>query len=117
MLKVLLLFFSVAAIKTSFLAHISILDRKGGLSGSETWRRGIGDFHRAPLHLWVIMVACEVFFSLSTTYRQNDLNLKCKRRKISPSVFLAFAGAVSRKQVVMWSSRTLFPTLGTSKQI
>lgn len=86
-LNILLLLFSVAAVKTSLLAHISILDRGGGLRESESSRGGIGDFHRAPLHLWVIMATCEEFPSLAISYRQNVLNLKCTCRKISLALF------------------------------
>ena len=83
-LKLLFLFFSVAAVKTSLLAHISVLDRGGRLRGGESWQGWIGDFHRAPLHLWVIMVTCENFPSLNPTYRLNVLNLKSRKdRKIS----------------------------------
>lgn len=91
LLKILLLFFSVAAVEISLLTDIPILDRGGGLRGSKRWRGRIGDFHRAPLNVWVVMVTCEEFPSLTTIYRQNVLNLKWKCRKMSLARFFSFA--------------------------
>ncbi|MGB5054143.1 MAG: hypothetical protein WBO24_07085, partial [Nitrospirales bacterium] len=66
-----------------------------------------------PLHLWVIMVACENFPSLHTTYRQNGLNLKYKYKRMSSGLFPVFAERIRifalkrvdaqvRRQVVIW---------------
>ena len=90
-LNILLMFFSVAAVKVSLLTNISIVDRGGGLSRSESWRGGVGDFHRTPVHLWVITVTSEEFPSLNTTFRQNVHNLKCTCRRMSPALFPNFA--------------------------
>ena len=90
-LNILLMFFSVAAVKVSLLTHISIVDSGGGLSRSESWWGGVGDFHRKPVHLWVIMVNSEEFPSLTTTFRHNVLNLKCTCRRMSLALFPNFA--------------------------